>query len=171
MLGFSKWFHEQINCREQYGNQLEFNYENYSRSAVKLFTDGLHLLQPGPTDITVIVECVEFLQFEGKPKSSVFERMMIERLLTSLITAAELPLASELLICLYLSKVDDFEDNLFLRSLTDKLTEENVGSLLFKFDATDELTMSLIKMCASKQLLDDCKNDFCLYSLMKYGKK
>ena len=32
MLGFSKWFHEQINCREQYGNQLEFNYENYEQT-------------------------------------------------------------------------------------------------------------------------------------------
>ena len=171
MLGFSKWFHEQINCREQYGNQLEFNYENYSRSAVKLFTDSLHLLQSGPSDIPVIVECIDFLQFEGKPKSSVFEKMMIERLLTPIIRAAELPLGSELLICLYLSKVDDFENNLFLRNLTDKLTEEKIGSLLFKFDATDELNMSMIKMCVSKQLLDDSKNDSCLYSLMQYGKQ
>ena len=170
MLGLSKWFHEQIRGREVHGNQLDFNYKSYSRAAVKLFTDGLHLLQPGPTDIPVIVECVEFLQFEGKPKSSVYERMMIERLLTSLLKA-ELPLASELLICLCLSKADDFEDNLFLRSITEKLTEESIGTLLLKFDATDELIASLIEICNSKQLLDGCGMDACLYSLLKYVKK
>ena len=150
-------------------DKLEFDYSNYSHASVKLFLDSLHLIKPGPVDVAVIVECIDFVQFEGKTTLyNSFERDFAAALLNS-IMKIQLPVGTELLISAYLSCVSDL-DNGYQQKLMKRLTEKDVAFLFYKFDLECESNQRLIKMCA-KAFFDDKSDDFIVYNLMKYGKE
>ena len=149
-------------------DKLEFDYTNFSHASVKLYLDSLHLIKPDSVDIAVVVECIDFVQFEGKTVLyDSFERDFIASLLDSIM---ELPVGTELLISAYLSCVGDC-DNVYQQNVMTKLTEKDVASLFYDFDVTCESNQRLIKMCAAKAFFEDKSDDFILFSLMKYGKK
>ena len=147
--------------------KLEFDYTNYSHASVKLYLDSLHLIKPDPVDVAVIVECIDFVQFEGKTTLyDSFERDFVASLVESIM---DLPVGTELLISAYLSCVGDC-DNTYQQNVMKKLTETDVASL-YNFDLTCESNQRLIKMCAAKAFFDAKSDEFILFSLMMYGKK
>ena len=149
-------------------DKLEFDYTNFSHASVKLYLDSLHLINCDPVDVAVIVECIEFVQFEGKTTLfDSFERDFVAALMDSI---TELPVGTELLISAYLSCVGTL-DNEYQRKVMEKLTERDVGSLFYNFDLYCETNQRLIEMCAAKKFFDDKSDDFILFNLMKYGKK
>ena len=169
VLGSSEFFYFKTkNMAANVNDKLEFDYTNYSHASVKLYLDSLHLIKPDSVDIAVVVECIDFVQFEGKTVLyDSFERDFIASLLDSIM---ELPVGTELLISAYLSCVGDC-DNVYQQNVMTKLTEKDVASLFYDFDVTCESNQRLIKMCAAKAFFEDKSDDFILFSLMKYGKK
>ena len=149
-------------------DKLEFDYTNFSHASVKLYLDSLHLIKPDPVNIAVVVECIDFSQFEGKTTLyDSFERELVANLLDSIM---ELPVGTELLISAYLSCVAD-SDNGYQQYVMKKLTEKDVACLFYTFDLQCDTNQRLITMCAAKKFFDDNSEDFILFNLMKYGKK
>ena len=169
MLGHSEYFWEKMAKMDEFGNSLKFDYPDYSWASIKLFLDCLHLIPAGPVDVGILVEVVGFCQFEGKTMYDSFEVDLVQRIMTSLMKTS-LPLGTELLISAYLAKVDNFNEE-YQQKVAQKLTEENVSSLLFKFDPEAELNKRLISMCSRKGVFDDQSQKNVLITLMMYGKE
>ena len=151
-------------------DKLEFDYSNYSHASVKLFLDSLHLIKPGPVDVAVIVECIDFVQFEGKTTLyDSFERDFAAALLKS-IMKIQLPIGTELLISAYLSCVGDLNKP-YQHKVMKELTQKDVAFLLYEFEFECESNQRLIEMCANKAFFDDKSEDFIVFNLMKYGKE
>ena len=169
VLGSSEFFYFKTkNMAANVNDKLEFDYTNYSHASVKLYLDSLHLIKCDTVDVAVIVECIDFVQFEGKTSLfNSFERDFVAALMDSI---TDLPVGTELLISAYLSCVGTL-DNEYQRKVIEKLAERDVGSLFYKFDLHCRTNQRLIEMCAAKKFFDDTSDDFILLTLMKYGKK
>ena len=153
----------------EFGNALEFDYTDYSWASVKFFLDCLHLISAGPVDIAILLEVIDFCQFEGKTTYNSFELELVERIMTSIMKAS-LPIGTELLISAYLSRVDDFNDRYQLQ-VAEKLTEEAVSSLVFKFDIQNKLNKQLTAMCVQKGIFADESHESVLIRILMYGKE
>ena len=171
VLGSSDFFYFKANSMAaNVKDKLKFDYTNFSHASVKLFLDSLHLINPGPVDIAIVVECIDFVHFEGKTSSyDSFERHFAAALVDS-IMKIQLPVGTELLISAYLSCVGDL-NSAYQRKLMEELTEKDVAFLFYNFDFKCKTNQSLIKMCATKALFDDKSDDFIVFNLMKYGKE
>ena len=89
-------------------DKLEFDYTNYSHASVKLYLDSLHLIKCDPVDVAVIVECIDFVQFEGKTSLfNSFDRDFVAALMDSI---TDLTVGTELLISAYLSCVGTLDN-------------------------------------------------------------
>ena len=151
-------------------DKLEFDYTKFSHASVKLFLDSLHLINSGPVDVAIVVECIDFVQDEGKTVLyDSFERDFVTTLLDS-IMKIQLPVGTELLISAYLSCVGDL-DSAYQQKVMEKLTNKDVAYLFYEFDSTCESNQRLIKMCAAQALFDDKSDDFIVFNLMKYGRE
>ena len=153
----------------EFGNDLVFDYTNYSWVSIKVFLDCLHLIPAGPVDIGTLLEVVDFCQFEGKTTYNSFERELVEQIMASVMKAS-LPIDTELLISAYLSRVDNLNDQYHLE-LAKKLTEDYAYSLFFKFDIKNRLNKRLISMCIKKKVFADESKDSVLIWLLFYGKE
>ena len=123
MLCHSEFFREKIVKMVKFGNELRFDYTDYSWASVKFFLDCLHLIPAGPIDIATVVECIAFCQFEGKTTYDSFEVDLVEQLIDSIIKTT-LPFGTKLLISAYLDKVDNFTDDRYRQKLAGKVTKE-----------------------------------------------
>ena len=151
-------------------DKLEFDYTKFSHASAKLFLDSLHLINPGSVDIAIVVECIDFVQYEGKTTLyDSFERDFVAALLDS-IMKIELPVGTELLISAYLSCIGTLDDA-YQQKVMKKLTEKDVAFLFYHFDLECESNQRLIKMCAAKAFFNNKSDDFIVFNLMKYGKE
>ena len=55
-------------------DQISFKYTDYSWAAVKFFLDCMHMIEPDPTDITIVLEALDLAHWEGKTDFDSFER-------------------------------------------------------------------------------------------------
>ena len=147
---------------------IKIDYTNYSLASVKLFLDCLHLIPVEPTSVAILIECVDFCQFQGKTTFDSFEADFVERIMTSVMKMA-LPLGTELLISAYLAKVANFGDR-YQREVAKKLTKEAVSALFYEFDMNDALNKRLIEMCVQKKVFADNSQQSVVFTLMMYGK-
>ena len=132
-----------------------------------MYCDALYLIQPGETQVWTILECIDFCHFEGKTLLSVFERELAKGLTKSLFSTAY-TVGSELLICAYLSTVDNF-DNKFEEKLIEKLTPASLRAPLLQHEASTDINEGLITLCVTKGLLlDETLNSVEVY-LQEYG--
>ena len=154
----------------KFGNELRFDYTDYSWASVKFFLDCLHLIPAGPIDIATVVECIAFCQFEGKTTYDSFEVDLVEQLIDSIIKTT-LPFGTKLLISAYLDKVDNFTDDRYRQKLAGKVTKETVSSLIFEFDMTNALNKRLIALCIKKGVFTDDSQQSVVFPLLMYGKE
>ena len=42
----------------KFNGSLDFDYEEFSHAAVKLFLDCMHLIEPDMVDLCVVLECI-----------------------------------------------------------------------------------------------------------------
>ena len=134
-------------------------------AAVKLYLDSLHLISAGSTDITTVLECIDFAQFEGKTTYDSFEVDLVEELMDSIMNTS-LPLCTELLISAYLHRVDNLDERYQLRT-AEKLTQKAVN---FEDNA---LNTRLIEMCISKAIFEDgphCFSNPSVFSILEMYK-
>ena len=151
----------------QFENSLTFNYPDHSKAAVKFFLDSLHQIQPGPIDLAIVLEVVDFAQCEGQTIYDSFERGLVERLMQPIIKKS-LPLGTQLLIAMFLSRVDNYS-NVYQQKVAKKLTKHAIETLFFGFDPSNRLNQRLIEMCVDKGILTEDKQYFVTMALMKYG--
>ena len=69
ILGFSRFFTHKLEASERFGNKMEFKYDMYSKSCIKLFLDVLHGLPMENVPRETLLELLNFLKFEGKSGS------------------------------------------------------------------------------------------------------
>ena len=81
----------------------------YSKSAVRFVLDTLHLIPTEQLDLYVLIEVMDYLHFEGKTKLSLFEKRLAENLMTNL-TKKKLPISTQILLCLAISTIDNYND-------------------------------------------------------------
>ena len=148
-------------------NSLTFNYPDHSKAAVKFFLDSLHQIQPGPVDVAIVLEVVDFAQYEGQTTYDSFERGLVERLMAPIIEKS-LPLGTELLIGMFLSRVDNYS-NVYQQKVAKKLTKQSIEKLFFGFDPSIRLNQRLIEMCVAKRILTEDTPNVVTMALMMYG--
>ena len=170
VLGMSEFFYFKAkNMAANINDQLEFDYTNFSHASVKLFLDSLHLIKPGPIDVAIVVECIDFIQFEGKTTLyDSFEREFAAGLLDSIMNL-ELPVETELVVSAYLSCVGDLDES-YQQKVMMNVYNYDVSCLSDNFDLECNSNQRLIKMCASKTFLGEKTDDLLLY-LMEYAKE
>lgn len=138
-------------------NPLSFDHTDYSLAAIKFFLDRMHLIKPEPTDLPTLLEVIDFLHCEGKTSYKSFEYNLAKNLMQSIIRKT-LPMGSQLLISLFLSKVDNM-NVLYDQNLAESITNDCVANLLYEFDVTSTLNKNLAEMCVQKGVLDDTTED------------
>ena len=80
-LGLSDFLYKKANKMSNFENEFKFKYTDYSHKAVKLFLDCMHMIEPPPTDITLILEVLDLAHSEGKTTYDSFERYLRSRLI------------------------------------------------------------------------------------------
>ena len=90
-----------------------------------------------------------------------------ERLMSAVLEEP-LPLATELLIAAFLSKVDNLHEK-YQKQLTGKLTKDFYYHLYHKFDISSDLNKRLIEMCIAKGILSDNKHMTVIYTMSMFG--
>ena len=153
----------------EFGNALQFDYTDYSLAAVKLYLDSLHLITAGSTDITTVLECIDFAQFEGKTTYDSFEVDLVNELMDSIMNTT-LPLGTELLISAFLHRVDNFDERYQTR-ISKKLTAEAVSSSVYEIDKSNAPNKQLVEMCVRKGVFEDDTQEAVTSTLMTYGKE
>ena len=80
-LGLSDFLYKKANKTGGLEDKIEFNYTDYSHEAVKYFLDCMHMINPDPTGIAIILEVVDLAHSEGKTTYDSFERNLRSRLI------------------------------------------------------------------------------------------
>ena len=169
ILASSDWLYIKANKMSNFENPLTFNYPDHSKAAVKLFLDSLHQIQPDSVDLAIVLEVVDFAQYEGKTTYDSFERGLVGRLMQS-IAKKSLPLGTQLLISLFLSRVDNFTNN-YQKEVAKRITKHSIEKLFYSFDASNRLNQRLIEMCVAKRIFTH-DNHYCITMvLMVYGNR
>ena len=167
-LGLSDFLYKKANKMSNFENKFEFKYTDYSHKAVKLFLDCMHMIEPPPTDITLILEVLDLAHSEGKTTYDSFERYLSGRLISAILEEA-LPIGSELLVAAFLLKVDNLHEK-YQQKLAMKLSRDFVTHLFYEFDITSSVNQRLIEMCISKGVFDDNQAKTVIYTLGQLGK-
>ena len=149
------------------GEKIEFDYTQYRQEAVKYFLDCMHMIEPDPNDITIILEVLDLVHSEGKTTFNSFERYLSGRLMSAILTSS-FTVGTELLIAALLSKVDHLHEK-YQQKLADKLTEDFYTHLFSRFDISTALNKQLIDMCISKGILADNTHKSVVYTLSMFG--
>ena len=163
----SDWLYTKANKMTNFENSLTFNYPDHSKAAVKFFLDSLHQIQPGPVDVAIVLEVVDFAQYEGQTTYDSFERELVERLVASIIKKS-LPLGTQLLVGLFLSRVNNYS-NVYQQKVASKLTKQSIETLFFGFNPSSRLNQRLIEMCVAEGMLTNDKPNVVTIALMMYG--
>ena len=56
ILGLSDLLYKKANRMGGIDDPIQFKYTDYSFAAVKFFIDSMYRVEPGPTDVTLILE-------------------------------------------------------------------------------------------------------------------
>ena len=150
-----------------FDNKLEFNYTDYRRVAVKYFLDCMHMINPDPVDITIILEVLHLAHSEGKTTYDSFERNLSQRIMQILLDAS-FTLGTELLIAAFLSKVDNLHEE-YQQALAGKLTREFYAYLFCNFDMFNDLNQQLITLCIKRGIFVDNTHEKVIYTLTMFG--
>ena len=171
-LGLSDFLYEKANKVSNFENKLEFVYKDYRRVAVKYFLDCMHMINPDPTDITIILEVLDLAHSEGKTTYDSFERNLSERLMAAVL-GEPLPIGTELLVAAFLSKVDNLHNAQYVeyqQKVAGNLTREFYAHLYCDFEMTSELNHQLIELCIFKDIFTDSTHKSVIYTLTMFGK-
>ena len=112
---------------------------------------------------------MEFAQYEGKTTYDSFERVLVEQLMIS-ISRKSLSLGTQLLIGLFLSRVDNFS-NTFQQKVARKITKLSIAELFIDFEPSSRLHRQLIEICMEKGVFNDDNLYYIKMQLMIYGRK
>ena len=167
-LGLSDFLYKKLNKEGPcFTDKVEFKYTDYRHEAVKYFLDCMHMIQPDPTDITIILEVLDLAHSEGKTTYDSFERHLSGRLMSTVLETS-FPTATELLIAAFLSKVDNLHEE-YQRKLARSLTTEFYTHLFCDFDLSSALNKQLIEMCIGKGILNDNMHKTVVYTMAMFG--
>ena len=89
---------------------LDFDYTMYSKAAIRLVLDALHLIQVEEVDLLVLIEALDYLHFEGKTELSHFEKELATNLMETL-TKMKLSISTKILLCLVISTMDNYDSS------------------------------------------------------------
>ena len=169
VLGFSDFLY--FKARKMGSNvedKIQFDYTKYSHEAVKFFLDSLHMIDPPPTDIAIVLEVIDLAHSEGQTVMyDSFERKLSKRLMSALLEST-FSTGIELLIAELLSKVDNLHEE-YEQKVGKDLTRDFCSDLFYDFDLSSDPNKQLIEMCLSKGVFDDCSRKSVLYTLTEYG--
>ena len=143
--------------------KIEFKYPDYSWAAVKFFLDSMHMIEPDPTDVTVLLEVLDLAHWEGKTDFDSFERYLSKRLMGAILESS-FPTGTELLIAAFLSKVDNLNET-YQKKLAEKLNREFYAHLFCDFDMDSDLNRRLIQMCIFKGIFRNNTRKSVVYTL------
>ena len=119
--------------------------------------------------MAIVLEVIDLAQYEGKTTYDSFERGLVQQLMDT-INKKTLPLGTELLIAVFLSRVDNFKNN-YQQKVAKKLTKKLVAFLFHEFEASSRLNQRLIQMCVDKKIFGDDNEYYVKMQLMIYGTK
>ena len=125
------------------------------------------MIEPDPTDITIILEVLDLAHSEGKTTYDSFERHLSGRLMSPILESS-FTIGTELLIAAFLSKVDHCHEK-YQRKLAGNLTEDFYTHLFSRFDISNALNKQLIEMCIRKGIFDDNTRKSVVYTLSMFG--
>ena len=125
------------------------------------------MIEPDPTDITIILEVLDLAHSEGKTTYNSFERYLSKRLMST-ISDEPVSTGTELLIAAFLSKVDNLHED-YQQRLSGKLTEEFYAHLYCRFDMFGDLNKQLIEMCVRKAIFENNTRKSVIYTLTTFG--
>lgn len=100
---------------------LDFDYSMYSKAAIHLVLDALHLINVKEVDLLVLAEALDYLHFEGKTLLSHFEKRLAKSLMETL-AKMKLPTSTQLLLCMLISTMDNYDD-FFEKTIGSSLTQ------------------------------------------------
>ena len=85
------------------------DYSNFSKDTIKTYLDFVHLIQSPKMNLSLTLEVLQFLHFEGKTLESIsdFEGRLATVLYDDIIQM-ELKTQTKLLVCLIISKFDNY---------------------------------------------------------------
>ena len=86
------------------------------------------------------------------------------------ISRKSLSLGSQLLICLFLSRVDNLS-NTFQQKVAKRITKSSIAELFIDFEPTSRLHRHLIEICMDKGVFNDDNLYYIKMQLMIYGRK
>ena len=147
--------------------KIEFNYTDYRWEAVKYFLDCMHMIEPDPSDITIILEVLDLAHSEGKTTYGSFERHLSGRLMRAILKES-FPISTELLIAAFLMKVDNLNEK-YQKKIAVKITEDFYTHLFSRFDMSNDINKQLIEMCVAKGIFDDNTRKSVIYTLSMFG--
>ena len=104
-----------------FNDPLEFNYSMYSKGAIRLMLDAMHLINVEQVDLLLAVEVLDYLHFEGKTILSEFEARLSTNLIISMMKM-NLPMSTQIALCFAISTTDNY-DNMFELNIGSKLTK------------------------------------------------
>ena len=127
----------------------------------------MHMIDPDPTDITIILEVLDLTHSEGKTTYNSFERHLSGRLMIPILNSS-FTIGTELLIAAFLSKVDHCHEE-YQRNIAGKITKEFYTHLFCDFRISSDLNKQLIEMCISKGIFDDNTRKSVIFTLSVFG--
>ena len=163
MGGVRRHLRRRVTCKEK----IQFKYTDYSYEAIKFFVDCMHMIEPDPTDVTLLLEVLDFTHSEGKTDFDSFERYLSKRLMGALLESS-FPTGTELLIAAFLSKVENLHEA-YQKKLARGLTREFYAHLFCDFDMDSDLNQKLIQMCVFKGILPDNTRKSIVFTLTMFG--
>lgn len=126
-------------------------------------------IQPDPVDIIAALEIVDFAQYEGKTTYDSFERVLVDGFIDS-INRKTFSLGTELLIAIFLSRVDNFTNN-YQQNIARKLTKVTIANFFIEFDASINVNARLIQTLVDRGIFIDNTPNYVTMQLMFYCKK
>ena len=166
-LGLSDFLYKKANKTGGLQDQIEFKYTDYRLEAVKYFLDCMHMIDPEPNDITILLEVLDLSHSEGKTTYDSFERNLSKRLMSTILESS-FSTGTELLIAAFVSKVDNSHEK-YQKKLAGKLTEDFYAHLFCRFDMSNDLNKQLIEMCIGKGIFADETRKSVVYTLTMFG--
>ena len=108
----SDWFTKHLNARENFKNQIVFDYSKpgsrFTKKCICNFLNIAHGIEIEVSTVPDLLELVKFIQYEGKNESH-FEKNLFKTL-SSHLAATSLSVDVKLLICVVSETFDNFND-------------------------------------------------------------
>ena len=128
------------------------------------------MIDPDPTDITIMLEVLDLAHSEGKTTFDSFERYLSGRLMSPILDSS-FTIDTELLIAAFLSKVDHLSEN-YQKKIARKLAEDfytHLTKLYTRFNMSSDPNKQLIEMCVGKGIFDDSTRKSVVRTLSIFG--